>query len=217
MVQIISMLFHPLPNAIMTVLLGISALYWLLTFLAGDFLADIDFDGEVDFAADGDLAAEPSFFQKALSFINVGKVPIMVVITMFKFISWIFTMTSSMIWDLSSWGWKSGLILIPIFIIAFFITRWATKPFVKIYKQMGYSGEQQLDLIGRTARLKSTIKDEQLGTAELTIQSDVIKIIVKSKNGKPIDFDALVTVQDESIDKKFYYVEEEINLDNVLK
>ncbi len=218
MIGIISLLFHPLSNAIMTILLGISVLYWLLTFVAGDFLADLDVapDLGVDLDMDGDLAIEPSFFQKALSFINVGKVPIMVIITMFKFISWIFTLAASMLWNLNQWGWKSALILIPIFIIVFFITRWATKPFIKIYQHMGYNGEEALDLIGRDAVLKSNIRAENLGTAELTIQNDVIKILVKSKNGTPIEFDTTVTIMEESDDKRFYWVKEEINLKNVL-
>lgn len=220
MTSIIAMLFNPLPNTIMTILLGLSALYWLLTFIAGDFLADIDLDGDVGIDLESDVGSEvptePSFFQKALSFINIGKVPIMVVISMFKFIAWIFTLASSMIWDLANWGWKSALILLPIFIITYFLTRWATKPFIKIYHHMGYNGEEAHELIGRIATLKSNIKDDVLGTAELKIRNDVIKILVKSKTGQAIAFNADITIVAESTDKKFYWVEPEINLDNVL-
>jgi len=217
-IGLIAMLFHPLPNAVMTTLLGIAALYWIITFIAGDFLGDLDVDLDSDLDADGDsdVSTEPSTFQKVLSYINIGKVPMMVVISMFKFIAWIFTMASSMFFDLASWGLKSILILIPIFIISYFLTRWATKPFVKIYKQMGYSGEEAIDLIGRIATLKSTIKDEALGTAELTIQSDVIKVLVKSKNGQEIAFNSAITILEESDDKRFYWVQPEINLHNVL-
>jgi hypothetical protein len=220
MTSIIAMLFHPLPNAIMTLLLGLSALYWLLTFIAGDFLADINIDADLgvdlDSEMDGDIATEPSYFQKALSFINIGKVPIMVVLSMFKFIAWLFTLASSLIWNIADRGWKSALILIPIFIITYFLTRWATKPFIKIYHQMGYNGEEAHDLIGRIATLKSNIKDDILGTAELKIKNDVIKILVKSKTGQAIQFNAEVNIISESIDKKFYWVTPEINLNNVL-
>lgn len=218
MTSIISLLFNPLPNAIMTILLGISACYWLLTFISGDFLGDWDLDADlgIDVDADADIAFEPSFFQKALSFINVGRVPIMVIISMFKFIAWIFTIASSMLWNIGNWGWKSGLILIPIGIIAFFLTRWATRPFIKVYKQMGYNGEESHDLIGRIAQLQSNIKDEALGTAELNIQNDVIKVLVKSKNGLPLSYQTQVTIIQESDDKRFYWVEQDINLSNVL-
>lgn len=220
MTSIIQWLFHPLPNAIMTVLLGLSALYWLLTFIAGDFLGDIDLEPDLGIDMDSDLggevAAEPSIFQKALSFINVGKVPIMLVMSMFKFIAWLFSLATTMIWNISNWGWKSGLILLPIFIITFFLTKWATQPFIKIYKQMGYNGEIAHDLIGRIAVLKSSIKNDTLGTAELTIQHDVLKVMVKSKTGTPIDFNATVTIVAESKDKSFYWVIPEINLNNVI-
>lgn len=218
MTSIITMLFNPLPNAIMSILLGISAFYWLLTFISGDFLGDWDLDAElgVDVDADAEVAVEPSFFQKALAFINVGKVPIMVIISMFKFIAWIFTLASSLLWNVGEWGWKSGLILIPIGILSYFVTRWATKPFIRVYKQMGYNGEETHDLIGRVAILQSNIKDDALGTAELTIQNDVLKILVKSKHGKAIPYRSQITLLEESTDKQFYWVEEEINLENVL-
>ena len=221
MTSILQMLFQPLPNAIMTALLGITALYWLLTFISGDFLGDLDVDVETDIGmdvdVDGAIASEPSILQKALGFINVGKVPIMLVVSVFKFIAWIFTIATSMIWNLGQWGWKSALILIPIFIISYFLTKVATKPFIKIYHHMGYNGEASHDLIGRIALLKSNIQGDALGAAELNIQNDVIKILVKSKTGAPLKYHAQITLVAESDDKQFYWVLPEINIHNVLQ
>src|SRR5690606_31321157 len=158
----------------------------------------------------------PSVFSKLLAFINIGKVPIMLVISTFKFIAWLLTIASSMFWNIASWGMKSVLILIPIFIITFLLTRFATKPFVKIYKAMGYSGEDKHDLIGRIAVMRSSIQNDTIGNAELVILNDVIKVMVKSKTGEPIEYDAEVMLVDESADKKFYWVTPEINLNNVV-
>ena len=47
-----NLLFHPLSNGIMTVLTGITALYWVFTLIAGDFLGDLDFAPEVDTGID---------------------------------------------------------------------------------------------------------------------------------------------------------------------
>jgi len=219
MAGIFSYFFHPLPNAIMSILLGLSVIYWLLTFLSGTFLGDLDFgvDSEADMNADianGETSVEPSMFSKILAFINIGKVPIMLVISVFEFIGWLLSLASSMIWNISEWGIKSALILIPIFIITYFLTRFATKPFVKIYKSMGYSGEERHDLIGRNAIMKSAIQDDKIGNAELVILNDVIRIMVKSKDGLPIDYNTEVIIVDESPDRKFYWVAPEINLNN---
>jgi len=217
MTEILNYFFHPLPNAIMTGLLGLSVIYWLLTFISGDFLGDLDvgLDVDSDLDADGEVA-DPSVFSKLLAFINIGKVPIMLVISTFKFIAWLLTIASSMFWNIASWGMKSVLILIPIFIITFLLTRFATKPFVKIYKAMGYSGEDKHDLIGRIAVMRSSIQNDTIGNAELVILNDVIKVMVKSKTGEPIEYDAEVMLVDESADKKFYWVTPEINLNNVV-
>ncbi len=217
MADILNYFFHPLPNAIMTVLVSLSAIYWLLTFISGDFLGDLDMDLEagVDVDAQGGVEG-PSFFSRALAFINVGKVPVMVVLSTFKFIAWMFTLASSMIWNIGSWGWKSGLILIPVFILAYFLTRLATRPLIRIYRSMGYNGEEQHELIGRTARMKSAISGDKLGYAEVVILNDVIRVLVKSKSGGAIPYGAEVTLMSDADGGRYYLVEPDINIHNVL-
>ncbi len=218
MVTIISYLFDPLPNAIMTALVGLSAIYWLVTFVSGDFLGDLDVGAPEGLDVDTDLdGAEPSFFSKALEFINVGKVPIMVVLSTFKLISWLFTLAASMIWNIGAWGWKSALILLPVFFIAYFLTRWATKPLIKVYKTMGYNGEEAHELIGRTGFMKSTIEGDKLGYAEVIIMKDVIRVLVKSKSKQRISYNAEVMLVDEGDGGKYYWVIPEITVQNVLQ
>ena len=104
---IIDLLFHPLSNAIMTVLTGVTALYWITTFIAGDLFGDAGADGDLsvhgadldtDVAGDSDdVATDKPFFQKALEFVNVGKVPFMMVYSVFKFFAWIITLGSSVV------------------------------------------------------------------------------------------------------------------------
>jgi len=83
MSSITDLLFHPLSNAIMTVLTGITALYWITTFIAGDLFSDSGIDSDfpvhgadVDTDVEGDVATDQPFFQKALEFVNIGKVPL---------------------------------------------------------------------------------------------------------------------------------------------
>jgi hypothetical protein len=209
----------------MTVLAGVTALYWVFTFLAGDFLGEMDFapevDGTVEVETDadvdaGDTGSEQGFFSKALEFINVGKVPFMIVYSVFKFIAWIITLVSSVVFGLADWGWKSALILMPIFAVAYFFTRYATKPLVKLYQVMGYNGEEAHDLLGRIAKMRSSITGDKIGAAELVINNDVIRLNVKSKTGQPIDYNADVMIADESKDGRYYLVVPEITLNNIV-
>ena len=220
---IIDLLFHPLSNAIMTVLTGITAIYWVTTFIAGDLFSDsgIDIDSpaqgaDVDVDVDGEVGSKGSLFQKALEFVNVGKVPFMVVYSVFKFVAWIMTLTSSVLLGLANWGWKSVITLVPVILVAYLFTRYATKPLIKVYENMGYNGEEPQELLGRIARMKSTIAGDTIGAAELKIQSDIIRINVKSKTGESIGYDAEVMIADESADKKFYLVVPEFTLSNIV-
>ncbi len=208
----------------MTILTGVTALYWITTFIAGDLFGDSGADGDLDGADvdtdfDGDaddVAGDKSFIQKALEFVNVGKVPFMVVYSVFKFIAWIITLTSSVLLGMTSWGWKSVLVLFPVFFVAYLITRFATKPLIKVYHAMGYNGEEPQELLGRVARMKSTISGDTIGAAEVKIESDIIRINVRSKTGEAIAYDAEVMIADESSDKKFYLVVPEITLSNIV-
>jgi hypothetical protein len=221
-----NLLFHPLSNGIMTVLTGITALYWVFTLIAGDFLGDLDFAPEVDTGidvspdtdvdVDGEVSAEQGWFSKAMDYVNVGKVPFMVVYSTFKFIAWIITLVSSVFLGMASWGWKSALILIPVFALAFFVTRFVTKPLVKVYKAMGYNGDESLDLLGRIAKMRSSVTGDKIGAAELVVNNDVIRLNVKSKSGETINYNADVMIADESTDGRFYYVVPEITLNNIV-
>lgn len=227
MSEFVKLLFHPLSNAIMTVLSGITALYWVFTFIAGDFFggdADVDADLEVhgtDVDTDtdtdmGDTTRDKPFFQKALEFVNIGKVPFMIVYSTFKFIAWIVTLVSSVALGLAGWGWKSVFILLPVFLVAFIITRYATKPLVKVYNAMGYNGEEAHDLMGRIAKMRSSISGDTIGAAELVINSDVIRVNVKSKTGAVLQYNDDVMIADEASDKKYYLVIKEVTLSNVV-
>lgn len=190
----------------------------------GDFFGDAGVDSDLDVSgadidtdlAGGDNAADTSFFQKALEFVNIGKMPFMVVYSVFKFVAWIITLTSSLFLGLTAWGWKSVFILIPVFLIAFVITRYATRPLIKVYKAMGYNGEEPQELLGRIARMRSTISGDMIGAAELKIKSDIIRINVQSKTGESLSYDSEVMIKGESADKKFYLVVPEINLSNIV-
>ncbi|TJZ60574.1 hypothetical protein FAZ15_11285 [Sphingobacterium olei] len=227
MAEILNLLFNPLPNAIMTVLTGLSLLYWLLTMFLGDGFdfgdanIDIDFDGAdiQDIDAPDDLDAEadaqPSFLSKAMDFINIGKAPLMVIVTLFKFIGWMITIASTFVFNLSSYGWKSVFVLLPIFLLTYFLMHYVTIPVVKLYKNVGYLGEEALDFLGRTGRMRSTIQGESVGSAEFIIDKDVIRLNVKSRDGETINYGDDIIVIDETQDKKYYYVTKDINLNNI--
>ena len=226
MTEVLNILFSPLPNAIMTVLTAVSLLYWLFSMLMGDGFdfggtdVNIDFDGadvqdiEADSDIDTDNNAEPSFLTKAMDFINIGKAPFMVIITMFKLIGWMITIATSLFFHLGNYGWKSVLILIPVFVLTYLLMHYVTIPVVNLYKKVGYTGEESLEFLGRTGKMKSRIKGDNLGSLELVVQNDVIRLNVKSADGEELKYGDEVIIVDETADKKYYYVKKNITINN---
>ena len=230
-------LMHPLPNAVMTVIMAVLVVYWLFVLLLGvgfedldlgfDFdvdapdasaeVSEVDADADVDAAdSDNEVVAEksPGFFMKFLNFLNVGRVPFMLILSTFKLISWIGTLITTSLINVTTWGLSSIFILIPIMIIAIFFTKFATNPMVKFFKEIGYKGEEEIDFLGLSGKMLSNIKDEKIGTAEFLIDKNPIKLSVKSIDGAEIKYGDYVVVMDESDDKKYYMVNKEVSIRN---
>lgn len=92
---------------------------------------------------------------------------------------------------------------------------YVTIPVVRLYKNVGYFGEEALDFLGRSGKMRSTIQGENVGSAEFIVDKDVIRLNVKSKSGETINYGDDIVVIDETPDKKYYYVTKDINLNNI--
>lgn len=225
---------HPLPNAVMTVIVAVLLVYWIFVFLFGIGLDDLDlgFDFDVDVDApevdvdadidadadpditDGDASPKEGFFIKFMKYINIGKVPFMLVLSTFKFILWIGTLLTTHFVNVASWGLSSLFILIPLAIIGIFLTKFATNPMAKFFNEIGYKGEDKIDFLGRSGKMLSNIKDQKIGVAEFVVDKNPIKLNVMSKNGEELKYGDYVIVSDESDDQKIYYVDKELSIRN---
>ena len=244
MAELFYNLMHPLPNAVMTVIMAILVVYWLFVLLLGvgledldlgfdfdvdvpdiDVNADIEVDTDIDIDADADIDTDsdnevaadksPGFFAHFLNFMNVGRVPFMLVLSTLKFFIWIGSLITTSLVNITAWGLYSLLILIPIAIIAVFFTKFATNPMVKFFKEIGYKGEEEIDFLGRSGKMLSNIKNEKIGIAEFLVDKNPIKLNVKSLDGAEIKYGEYVVIMDESDDKKYYLVNKEVSIRNL--
>ena len=157
---------------------------------------------------------------KLLNFYQLDKIGNQLIILLadvilFKFIGWIITIVSSLFIDVASWGIKSVLILIPVFIVTFILMHFLTKPLAKMFKNIGYNGEESHDFLGRMGKMRASIEGKKIGSAEFIVQQDPIRLNVVSHNGEKISYGDDVIIVDESKDKKYYYVTKEITIDNI--
>lgn len=224
---------HPLPNAVMTVIMGVLVLYWLFALIMGagvddmdlgfDFDVDVDApEPEADIEADGageddtDLPQKesPGFFMKFLAFMNVGRVPFMLILSAWKFFTWIGTLITTQFVDVTRWGAWSLLILVPLLFIALFFTKLFTNPLAKFFKAIGYKGEEEIDFLGRSGKMVSRIQGDKIGCAEVIVDKDPIRLNVRSIDGSELNYGDYILITDESADKKIYLVSKEMTLRN---
>lgn len=232
MTELIHHLFNPLPNAIMTVLMIISFVYWIISFLGGgidnteiDINPDIDLDIDVgteietefdlhnnhidtlsDSNIDTHLHTEPSIFIKVLHYMNVGKVPFMIVLTLLKFFTWAGTLLVTTIPTVTNLGMKSVIILIPLSFIAIFFTHFATTPIAKFLYNTGYHGEEAIDFIGKEGKMLSSISELKKGNVEILIDNDPVKLLVTSNEGNYLTYGDDVLIINRSSEKNVYIV-----------
>lgn len=212
---------HPLPNAVMTVIMGILVLYWLITLISGagmdSFDVDVpgtdafDVDTDIDIDAtdvDGDISVnkEPGFSTQFLEFLNIGKVPFMLIITTLNFFMWIGSLITTSLLDAAPWGLGSLLILIPICIVSLIFTKFATNPMAGFFEKIGYKGEKEIDFFGCAGKMLSNIKGDKVGTAEFVIDKNPIKLNVRSFDGEELKYGDYIIIIEESEDKRIYYV-----------
>lgn len=233
MKDIIHHLFFPVSNAIMTVLMLISIVYWLVSALLGGFEGlgldtqpdvdvnldagiDTDFDlqqNHLDVVQDKNhevdepsLNKDPGLFSQLLHYLNVGQVPFMIVLTVFKFFTWAGSLLTTISPSINKLGNWSILILIPLAIVAIILTHYVTLPLGNFLKKTGYHGDEVIDFIGREGIMQSSIQADKHGIMHLVINQDPFKIMVLSWDGEPLEFGDQVYIIERSTTTNLYYV-----------
>lgn len=165
----------------------------------GDF-SNSDFNNVKDLqhATDIPSHADLSIFVKIMHYMNIGKVPFMIVLTLFKFFTWAGTLLVTTVPKVASLGMTSVIILIPLSFIAIFFTHYATTPIAKFLHKTGYQGEVAIDFIGKEGRMISSITANKRGNIEIVIDNDPVKILVESNDGTPLMYGDKVLVINKS-------------------
>lgn len=200
----------------MTVIVAILTIFWIFTLLGGMDMDAINIGGDVDVDADVDAdIGSPSAVSEFLSFLNIGRVPFMLVVTVFMLIIWIGSLIITGVINIKFLGSLSALILIPLAIVSIFLTKLTTAPMAKFFDKIGYRGEEEIDFLGRSGKMTSTIAKDKVGTAEFVVDKNPIRLNVRSIDGEELKYGDYIIIADETPDRKVYLVSKEISLRNI--
>lgn len=215
------------PNIIFTILLIIICFYWLTVIIGVigldtfdvDIDADVDIDVDVEMDVDADVDVDTttdvasitagSILLGSLRFFNLGRVPFMVLVSMFILSLWSFSVycnhEGSWINPTNSMG-MAALLLAPISIISLFTTKILTIPLIPLFKH-GNTFAKPLVINGKVGTLLTSIKGEETGQCKATIDESIITLIVRSDTGELIEKGAEVVIIQKEKDGKSYLVQ----------
>ncbi len=146
---------------------------------------DVDGDGDMDVDGDGDADAhagghaEPGWFTPVLQFLNVGQVPMMVVLSIMTLAAWTISMALN-------YYWRSGTVALLLaflgvnLVLTCVVTHFATRPFKSLFKALNKEYEEHLPIIGRTCTVTTSSVTEDFGQAQIATKGAPILINVRT-------------------------------------
>ncbi|MCR9250124.1 MAG: YqiJ family protein [bacterium] len=194
-------------NIIPTTILIFCILYWIIVMLGfididsldidADFDADIDVDVDADVDVDGPDSGSIGWLNQVLVFFNISHVPLMIFLSFFALSTWFASMATN--YYLNNQNFLLSLVfLVPILLGSLFVAKFATIPFVKLFRHLS-SGEISIEsYIGKICRVILVAKEGIKGQAEIKIEGGSYLIntktqpgvtISKGENGLIIDYD----------------------------
>ncbi|WP_250252596.1 YqiJ family protein [Chryseobacterium sp. Marseille-Q3244] len=211
--EFLNIAFSPV-NTVLSVLLGLSVVYWLFTIITGldidvGLHSDLDVDAGADaHVPDGHFHAhnhDPSTWMHFLKFLNLDIVPITYFMTLSLLMTWLGSFYLNYFIPLPTW--LGILILFPLLIGGMLLTKIILKPLNPFFKEINHKGEASYAFLGREGRLKSSIQDDKIGMMEVFIGSDPMALMVRSQDGTKLEHGTRVMIVDEDLDKRIYYVQ----------
>jgi hypothetical protein len=188
---IVDILFSP-PNIIPTLIFGFVMSYWLLVIFGALDMSSLDIDIEFDVEADievdyeSDLAStgehDVSFLNNILRFFNLKDIPLMFFLTFWILPTLFSNALFNNILNIKTFL-PSLLIFIPSAFISLFIAKFATWPFIKMFKALDDDSESAMDLLGRIVTVKFPINEKEIGQAEAFQNGASLLLNVKTKIG----------------------------------
>ncbi len=188
-------------NIIPTTLLILILIYWL-TVIVGvfnidsfDIDTDVDIDADVDVDIDADLDVDADtdvdlnagdsliWLNSALSFFNLGKIPLMIILSFFVITMWVISILANYYLNNTS-ILLSIIYLIPNIVISAFITKFLSTPFVKIFAKAENHIEKNKKLRGKICTVTLAATHDKMGQAVINDSGDTYTINILATEEK---------------------------------
>lgn len=157
------------PTLPLTILLAALGLYWIGAVFGVTFGDDEAFDhGEPD-----------GTWGSFLAFLNIGEVPLMIVVTVLTLSTWVLSILANHFF--AGGSVVLGLILLaPAFAIGCVITRIMTSPFKRVLRLLNTQGDAPMQLVGRVATVTTANVTSRYGLASIETEGSPVVVQVRA-------------------------------------
>lgn len=210
-----------LVNFPFTVMVLVVVLYWLLVMfglVSGDHGVDahgeVGLDAEVDAELDAEHHVEGhhnahhdggSLWSSALKFVNLGEVPVMVVISILVVASWSFSMIANHYWTGGS-ALMAALFLAVNLVVSAVVTRYVTMPLKPVFRAINKQYDKPVDVVGSHCRIVTTEATAEFGQGEVTTGGAPLLINVRVLNSETLKRGDLAVIVREDKENRIFYV-----------
>lgn len=228
MSELISEAFR-LVNFPFTVLIILVTLYWLLVMFgmvsgdhgvdaAGEVGHDLDSGLDTDVDGDADLDAEHhveghhhghhdggSLWTSALKFVNLGEVPVMVVLSVLVLSSWTFSMVANHYWT----GGSSLLALVFLgvnFVVTIVVTRYVTMPLKPLFRAINKQYDKPVEIVGMHCKILTSEANAEFGQGEIATDGAPLLINVRVLNNETLRRGDLAVIVREDKENRIFYI-----------
>jgi hypothetical protein len=172
-------------------------------------LAHSTVEGTTDHEAASHKAAHGSvgvgWFAHLLQFVNIGEVPVMIVLSVLALSLWISSMTVNHYLNNHS-VLRALLFLGPILVISAVITRYATMPLKRIFALLNREQDEYKSLIGQSCIVTTSEITRDFGQAQIETRGAPLLINVRAAEEEPLRKGETALVVREDKQKNVYYV-----------
>lgn len=195
-------------NLIPTILLLFVFIYWITVILGAIDISSIDIDIDVDVEPDIDVdvdAPSLSWLNNILVFFNLGKIPFMVWLSFVAMPLWMLSVIANATINNESFL-LSTLIFIPILIVCMFIAKFATIPFIPIFRALD-KGSENLVFPGKVCTVLITPTNGKIGQAEIKTTDSFILVYIYTDNDIILKKGDTALIIEKHNTKDYYLVE----------
>jgi len=193
-------------NLFSSLLLLFVVLYWIVVMCGVLDLDALDLDMESG-DVDGVDAGGADGSEGLLEYLNIRKVPLSIVVSVFAISLWLLGVMANHILHDTSSGLLGLLVFVPNVLVSAHVAKWVTMPLVPLFRSMQKGIAEVRDITGTRVRITSSRADAKFGQAEMLSAGDGPPVVLSVRTeGEELVRGTEAVIVGGDADKRVYVV-----------